>query len=598
MLCSADGIIKVEGVFLAGHVLFPFIFVRVKKILHSLLLFFLLGTVAGKAQNWRWARSAINSANASSVPAGIAADPWGNIYTAGFYSGSNIRFDSFTLANANAGNPDNNFFLTKFTPAGQVSWAKGAGPLEQASITAIATDSAGNVYVTGSFSSPVLTLGAVALQNATPAASGDNLFLAKYDTSGHVLWARAAVSPFPSYGTALRQGPGGNILITGTFNDSITLGSVHLHSPQPVSFFYGSFDKNGNPAWLRAGCGKGRCNVVCNGIDYDRSGALYLSGFFNSDSLFIGNTVLANPFVHAFGTGQVYLLKCDVLGNAAWLKLAAGGNGANYTLAPAADASGHVYLAGVYNDTLTIGTATLYDTLNGGDNNVFISQWDTSGALIWARSFGGDLGVAADKLFLGIDEEPVLAGHFNSTSVVIGNTTLVNDSAGNFDIYLAKYQADGTPRWAVSTGGPQDDILYNACTDKTGNIYVTGYFESDSIRFGSTVLTSAASQGTANFFLSKLSDVLGILGFNAPLSGASVYPNPMTGSATIRLNNPDNRAFDFILYDTFGKEVKHTVLPNENEFGVQRESLAAGMYFYVLQNKDQHCVGRGKLIIQ
>src|SRR5690349_20930365 len=57
--------------------------------------------------------------------------------------------------------------------------------------------------------------------------------------------------------------------------------------------------------------------------------------------------------------------------------------------------------------------------------------------------------------------------------------------------------------WAKSAGAGSDDESNGICTDKTGNVYIAGYFESASIVFGSNTLINAGSIGTKDIFIVK-----------------------------------------------------------------------------------------------
>jgi hypothetical protein len=49
--------------------------------------------------------------------------------------------------------------------------------------------------------------------------------------------------------------------------------------------------------------------------------------------------------------------------------------------------------------------------------------------------------------------------------------------------------------WAKSAGGKNTDLGRSTVTDASGNVYVTGYFSSDSITFGTTTLNNSDTSG-------------------------------------------------------------------------------------------------------
>ena len=98
----------------------------------------------------------------------ISTDSSGNVYVTGYTSGS---FDG----NTNAGGAD--LFLVKYDSAGDRKWTKQLGTPSTDKPQSIATDSDGNVYVTG------YTHGG--LDGNTNAGSVD-LFVVKYDSNGNL----------------------------------------------------------------------------------------------------------------------------------------------------------------------------------------------------------------------------------------------------------------------------------------------------------------------------------------------------------------------------------------------------------------------------
>ncbi|MBI4946118.1 MAG: SBBP repeat-containing protein [Bacteroidetes bacterium] len=73
-------------------------------------------------------------------------------------------------------------------------WAKKAGGGNYDFGTGIATNKAGNIYTTGYFQSSAISFGSTTLYNQSiPNSSNSDIFLAKYDLSGNLLWAKGWV---------------------------------------------------------------------------------------------------------------------------------------------------------------------------------------------------------------------------------------------------------------------------------------------------------------------------------------------------------------------------------------------------------------------
>src|SRR5262245_2035683 len=140
--------------------------------------------VAGQAPAWLWTRTGggggfIDSGTSMSI------DQNGNIYVAGYYEDSDATFGSNLLTNA--GGED--VFLVKYSPAGNVVWARSAGGTFNDRVNGIAIDAGGNVYLCGYFGSSTINFGGFTLLNANPGGATNDMFLCKYSPSGNVSWA-------------------------------------------------------------------------------------------------------------------------------------------------------------------------------------------------------------------------------------------------------------------------------------------------------------------------------------------------------------------------------------------------------------------------
>jgi hypothetical protein len=94
-----------------------------------------------------------------------------------------------------------------------------------------------------------------------------------------------------------------------------------------------------------------------------------------------------------------------------------------------------------------------------------------------------------------------VTGYFASDSITFGNITL--HSNGSSDAYVVKYDQYLTPIWAVAIGGEGDDYGMGITCDSLDNIIVVGNYGSDSLILGSTILTNRDS-GTPDMFIARI----------------------------------------------------------------------------------------------
>ncbi len=90
---------------------------------------------------------------------------------------------------------------------------------------AVATDSAGNIYVTGTFMGDVDFGGQVVSSGGTAPAQISDLFVAKYSPSGVLIWVRSLGCTVSANGTAIEISSDGNLVVAGWFRGIVDVGA-------------------------------------------------------------------------------------------------------------------------------------------------------------------------------------------------------------------------------------------------------------------------------------------------------------------------------------------------------------------------------------
>ena len=123
----------------------------------------------------------------------------------------------------------------------------------------------------------------------------------------------------------------------------------------------------------------------------------------------------------------------------------------------------------------------------------------------WAKSAGGTGADYINSISSDTSGYVYIAGYFSSPTMLIGTTVLTNiDNTGSSnDLFFARYNSDGNPIWAISVGGTGHDYATSIFVDSSGYIYLTGYFTSPTITFGTTTLTNFMTDGTSDIFVAK-----------------------------------------------------------------------------------------------
>ncbi|MEO8086805.1 MAG: T9SS type A sorting domain-containing protein [Bacteroidota bacterium] len=242
--------------------------------------------------NVLWATRA--GGTSSDVGIGISSDAGGNVAITGYFYSPSITFGNTTLTNASVGQPD--IFVVKYDTSGNMVWASSAGGTGMDLGIGVSTDAGGNVILTGWFSGSSITFG-----NSTLISAGSlDIFVAKYDASGNVLWAISAGGTDEEEGGAISTDAAGNVVVTGFFySPSITFSNITLTSAGLADIFIVKYDASGNVLWATSAGGTD--DDDCRGISTDAGGNVFVTGIFYSPSITFGSTTLTNTgFIHMF----------------------------------------------------------------------------------------------------------------------------------------------------------------------------------------------------------------------------------------------------------------------------------------------------------
>ena len=440
---------------------------------HLIIIIFFLFTTINTAQVFRWTKQA--GGTSEDLGASISTNASGYSYVIGWFNGT-ATFGSIQLTS----NGLYDIFIAKYNTNGNCVWAKNAGGTDYDRGWGISTDANGNCYVTGNFEGTA-TFGTIQLVSN----GGDDIFIAKYDVNGNCVWARNAGGTNTDYGNSISTDANGNCYVTGFFVGTATFGTTQLVSNGDQDIFIAKYDQNGNFIWVeQAG---GTSIDGCSGISTDANGNCYVTGNYQGTATFGTNQLVSN------GGADIFIAKYDASGNCIWAK-SAGGNDWDNGRGISIDTDGNPYVTGGFAGTATFGTNQL---VSNGGADIFITKYDASGNCVWAKSAGGNdwddgVGISTDA-----NGNCYVTGDFEGTAT-FGTIQLVSN--GWIDIFIAKYDADGSCIWAKSAGGTDYDMGEGISTDADGNCYVTGCF-AGTATFGTNQLIS---NGGLDIFISKI----------------------------------------------------------------------------------------------
>ncbi len=355
---------------------------------------------------------------------------------------------------------------------------------------AVAVDSSGDVYVTGSFES-IANFGSTTLSSS----GSDDIFVAKMNNTGSWQWAVSAGGTGKDVGIDLSVDSSGNVYLTGTFRGTALFGSDSMTSGPNTNddFFVAKLDTWGNWQWVEGvTChNNGRCTGAA--IDTDSSGYSYVTGAFIRD-IDVGTTTLQWE-----GVEDIFVAKIDTHGSWQWAQMAGGAQGGEISEDLAIGPNG-IFITGHFELPTSFGSQTITSTA-GVD--VFVAKISPQGDWLWAEVVGGTSTDVAFTITVNSQGQVYIAGEFYS-EITFGNITVSGSGVRNS--FIAKGIDTGNSiSWSwgqrIVSSTTNSNSVSSLALDSNGDLYAAGYYKGSAM-FGSQVLTSI---GSRDVFVAKLS---------------------------------------------------------------------------------------------
>ena len=312
----------------------------------------------------------------------IALDSSGNIYVVGYYRNV-VDFGGGDVTSN--GNWD--AFLLKLNNSGTFQWVKTFGDTLNDLGRDVVVDSNDNVYMLGDFRGnpnfPGITDGLI--------ATLADMFLLKVNSSGDNVWVYTGTSiSGDESARALAIDSSDNLYITGSFSGTMNFGDGNNVT---ASFSHDLFivKLNSDGQFQNIYLSSISTAQKAKGIAIDSSGNIYATGNFNGTVNFGGGLLTPRS------SQDIYLLKLDSNFTFQWVKSFSDSNQQSdpaMGTAIAIDEDGNVYSGGGIGDTIRIGDLSL----DGANNRAYILKHDSSGNLLWSKTFGGGTADASDKM--------------------------------------------------------------------------------------------------------------------------------------------------------------------------------------------------------
>lgn len=396
-------------------------------------------------------------------------------------------------------------------------------------ITAIATDAAGNTYVTGNRGNPSIPIPTNIIPNpfvggfssvfltifSAPYAP-DDVFVSKIDSSGKVLFTNTFAGKGVDQAFAVAVDPTGNIYVAGTTSSPDFPVSNALQS-QPSQFGTGFIVKlspDGRTILYSTYFGGLAGYTSINAMTTDAAGNLYLTGttyssdFPHTAGMPTAAVVQAGIPYTSQSTSAAFVAGLDAAGDKIVFAGTVGGTQTNCAggthdclntlvsttgIAIGLDAAKNVYFGGNTNATdlpgtagaflkqgtgafagkiATGGTGLAYLTFLGSASELANGPFET-GANVLSSLTVDPAGNAYFAGTTGDPKFPVTAGAYQTTFA--GNPVNEFGVPSNTDGFVAKLKPDGTALvWATYLGGSGNDSINSIAVDANGDVWATG----------------------------------------------------------------------------------------------------------------------------
>jgi gliding motility-associated-like protein len=383
-------------------------------------------------------------------------------------------------------------FLTLFVGiplsvhAQSFTWAHGVGTWVDDSGLKVVNDESGNSFVTGHVYSGA--------EFGSFEALSWGFYLAKYDNTGTVIWARFGGGSYNGTGSSIAIDSDGSVYATGSFSHTLDLGDTILGGAHQTSIFLVKYSSTGQLLWAKIlGVSGSNGWPYGRGLAVDSQDNVYVAGSFSGTLQLEGGVTIPEPYPHYWGYMNICLVKYNKNGAIVWGKGAAG---QYYDSAPI-DLVCHddvVYLAAQIGPHTFKYDGEELDTGYTEGSSVIIGV-NTEGQRVWYSFISGGIS--------DLDIHPGGAihacGSFYDDFSIDGDKVL-NEPTGSGANFVLKYGSDKEVEWTkmIEVGG----IWYPFLAAQGDDIYVAGTFN----QFVKSDTIALMPIGLRDGFLLKLSD--------------------------------------------------------------------------------------------
>jgi hypothetical protein len=384
-----------------------------------------------------------------------------------------------TITNAQSG------FIAGFT----------VGGLGNETGDAVAVDPYGNFYIAGTYNNTVDFDPTSAISNLSSFSGNKDIYLAKYNASGTLLWA-SRMGGNSNCAVFSLVADSNYVLLGGSFSGTCdfdpSTNTANKTSLGGMDGFIAKYTSMGAYTYAHAFASNQTDEV--KSIAIDTADNIYFTGI-------VGATADMNPgaavnsITNTSGYWNAYFAKLDANGNYIFAKHI---NGKSNAYDIALDKHDRIYIVGEFTQTVDFNPSASTNNLSasGGASggSGFVARYDNNGNYNWAYRNGGTTTLAS---FQSIDVDAAcniyIAGFFNNTIDLDFSMATSNFTSSFGGGFLLKCDSNTTYEWANLIAG---NVQFNPAFEVKAagsKVYMTGHFNGTNVDFDGTSNTQYLS---------------------------------------------------------------------------------------------------------
>lgn len=343
----------------------------------------------------------------------------------------------------------------------------------ETSAKSMAIDADNNVYLTGSFTGPEMTIGD---KDVTGASTVMDAYVAKFTPDKQCTFASSIKSTSGSVVVqSIALDASGNAYVVGNFESDAQITEALKIESDYKDFLIAKYDAAGNPLWLK-GTAAGIEPVVKSIAVNQKDGSFVITGAFAGNlniEMNGGNSEISS------GDSELafFIAKYDSNANLLWAKTMSG-NGTGTGNLLSVDEQGDIYAVGTFSGTINFETQSMTAASVENTDN-FIVKYAADGNLVWARSLKGSKLDDINAMDVA-NGQVVIGGIIRSEDLVVDNAPEVSmktlDTSGSWNsMLIISFDTNGNYLWNYIAGSiNQPTDVKTIAIEKDGSIWNAG----------------------------------------------------------------------------------------------------------------------------